>query len=206
MIEVTVPYASQTQRDGIEENTLTLRRRQKLEKYRQLLDEFRQQPGAAAELHVIIVGSLGAIPNETMKEFTKLAPEPLAKRYAKRIVAATITGSRILYHTPRRQGTHREEAQASEDREVAPATSSDSDHDIERDGERRREELDQQGEEVPAARLARDDSSFSSGDSDSESDSIDERMRDETAESSSDDGSVVYWMSKGSAVRNAGMQ
>ena len=136
VIEVTVPYASRAQRDRIEQDTLTIRRRQKLEKYYQLLDEFRQQPGAAAELHVIVV--LGAIPNETLKKLAKLAPNPLAKRYAKRIVATTITCSRILYLDSRRQGAHGATHQASEDGEVASATSSASDQDTERNRERRR--------------------------------------------------------------------
>ena len=206
VIEVTVPCASQTQRNGTEENTLTLRRRQKLEKYRQLLNEFQQQPGAAAELHVIVIGSLGAIPNETMKELAELAPKPLAKRYGRRIVAATITGSRILYLEARRQGVrHTATHRASEDSEVAPTTSSDSNSDGERNGEWRREELDRQGEEGSSPHLARDDSSFSSSGDVSGSDSVDERIMDEATESS-DDGSVIYWASRGSTVGDAGMQ
>ena len=210
VIEVTVPYASRTQRDGTAQDTLMIRRRQKLEKYHQLLDEFQQQPGAAAELHVIVVGSLGAIPNETMKELTKLAPKPLAKRYAKRIVAATIMGSRILYVEARRQGKQPGEThQTSDDTEAAPATSSNSD--TERNGdERREEELDQQDEEVRAPHPARDDGDFSSSDEDSVTDSIDS-IETQEAESSSDDGSVVYWNRQQSrqapgSLSNAGMQ
>ena len=92
MVEITVPYASRTQRDGTQQDTLAIRRAHKLDKYQQLITEIRDQPGAAAELHVIVVGSLGAIPDDTMKELTKLAPAPLAKRYAKRIVTQNTSG------------------------------------------------------------------------------------------------------------------
>ena len=121
-------------------------------------------------------------------------------------MAATITGSRILYLEARRQGERRPAThRASEDIEVAPTTSSDSNSDGERNEERRREELDRQSEEEPAPHLARDDSSFSSSDDVSGSDSVDERIMDEATESS-DDGSVIYWASRGSTVGDAGMQ
>lgn len=210
VVEITVPYASTTQRDGSRQDTLAMRRAQKLDKYQQLIEEIQNQPGAAAELHVIIVGSLGAIPDATMKELLKLAPAPLAKRYAKRIVAATILGSRILYLGSRKRGNHRGEThRASDDTEAAPATSSSSD--VERyGGERGREELDRQNEELAPPHPARDDSDFSSSDTDSVTDSIDSQATPE-AESSSDDGSVVYWNRQQSrqtpgSLSNAGMQ
>ena len=210
VVEITVPYASTTQRDGSRQDTLAMRRTQKLDKYQQLIEEIQNQPGAAAELHVIIVGSLGAIPDATMKELLKLAPAPLAKRYAKRIVAATILGSRILYLGSQKRGNHRGEThRASGDTEAAPATSSSSD--VERyGGERGREELDRQNEELAPPHPARDDSDFSSSDTDSVTDSIDSQATPE-AESSSDDGSVVYWNRQQSrqtpgSLSNAGMQ
>ena len=211
VVEITVPYASTTQRDGSRQDTLAMRRAQKLDKYQPLIEEIQNQPGAAAELHVIIVGSLGAIPDATMKELLKLAPAPLAKRYAKRIVAATILGSRILYLGPQKRGNPRGEThQASDDTEDAPATSSSSD--VERNGDTRRgEELDQPDEEGPAPHPARDDSTLSPSSESSVTDSIDS-IETQEVESSSDDGSVVYWMNRSQrrqapgSLSNAGMQ
>ena len=98
MVEVTVPYA--TPSHG--ENTLETRRREKLEKYEPLMTALRRRPGAAAELHVIVIGSLGAIPKSTIKELEKLAPAALTRRYAKRMTAAAILGSRLVYLEARR--------------------------------------------------------------------------------------------------------
>ena len=98
VVEVTVPYATPSHR----ENTLETRRREKLEKCEPLLTALRRRPGAAAELHVIVVGSLGAIPKSTFKVLEKLAPTSIVRRYAKRMTAAAILGSRLVYLDARR--------------------------------------------------------------------------------------------------------
>ena len=67
--------------------------------------------------------------------------------------------------------------------------------------------VDQREEEGPAPQPARDDTDELVGTSetltDSDSDSIE---AGQSEDSDTDDGSVVYWMSRGSTANGAGMQ
>ena len=199
VVEVTVPYA--TPSHG--ENTLETRRREKLEKYEPLMTALRRRPGAAAELHVIVIGSLGAIPKSTIKELEKLAPAALTRRYAKRMTAAAILGSRLIYLESRRS-TQTTTNQGG----TARTTSGEGDTDSS-DSEAKQAEatVDQREEEGPTPQPARDDTDELVGTSgtltDSDSDSIEAGQSDD---SDTDDGSVVYWMSRGSTANGAGMQ
>ena len=170
VVEVTVPYA--TPSHG--ENTLETRRREKLEKYEPLMTALRRRPGAAAELHVIVIGSLGAIPKSTIKELEKLAPAALTRRYAKRMTAAAILGSRLVYLEARRPNqTTRIQG------DTVRTTSSEGDTDSSNSEAREAVvTVDQREEEGPAPQPARDDTDELVGtsgtltDSDSDSDSI----------------------------------
>ena len=197
VVEVTVPYA--TQSHG--ENTLETRRRQKLVKYEPLLTALRRRPGAAAELHVIVIGSLGAVPKSTLKVLEKLAPTTTVRRYTKRMTAAAILGSRLVYldarrpsQTARIRGDTAGTRSGEEDRDSSDTEAAQADTTV-----------DQREEEAPTPPLARDDTDELSGTSETLTDS-DSIKAGHTDDSDTDDGSVVYWMSRGSSAGDAGMQ
>ena len=197
IVEVTVPYATPS-RGG---NTLEMRRREKLEKYQPLMETLTRRPGAAAELHVIVIGSLGAIPKETIKELEKLAPTSLVKRYVKRMAAAAILGSRMIYLESRRPNQTRartdNRAEAPDDpRDEANAASS-GDEANEPSAE---STVDQREEETATPQPERDDTDELLGSPETPTDSGSTGSW-ESEESDTDDGSVVYWMSGGSTVQ-----
>ena len=96
LVEVTVPYGSMTTIQGQEMTTLQARRNEKLAKYGPLVEAARTQFGINVELYVITVSSLGAIPEETMRDLRRLVLVN-ATRAAKRMVITAIRGSRDVY-------------------------------------------------------------------------------------------------------------
>ena len=114
LVEVTVPYGSTTTIQGQEVTTLQARRNDKLTKYGPLVEAARAQFERNVELYVITVSSLGAIPEETMRDLRRLVLAN-APRAAKKMVFAAIKGSRDVYLNKtrtRRQGEEEEEREA----------------------------------------------------------------------------------------------
>jgi hypothetical protein len=112
IIEVTVPYAQQTQRfehregeeeevpDAEELSTLEVRRREKVAKYSKLVQDCKRIFGLECKLHIIVVSSLGAIPKETLTTLQKLLhcqPRTLSL-WLKRLSVAAIRGSMVLFY------------------------------------------------------------------------------------------------------------
>lgn len=101
VLEITVPYGSYT--DGDDHNsrisTLDKRRTEKKEKYKELIEEIKSTFNMDAELHVIVVSSLGAVSKDTYREISTLLHENKmnCKRTARAISAAAIRGSALIY-------------------------------------------------------------------------------------------------------------
>ena len=93
---MTVPYGQMTERDGERISTLKARRQEKENKYEQLMAAVRRQFQVQAELFVIVVSSLGAVPEETLRDLRRLVLAQ-AITTAKRLVAAALKGSRDVY-------------------------------------------------------------------------------------------------------------
>ena len=101
IIEITVPYGMLS--DNNDENrrifTLETRRKQKTEKYKELVQESEQQFGCKVRFSVIIESSLGALPKETISELRKFT---MNKRklnlLCRRIVGASFTDSMLIYY------------------------------------------------------------------------------------------------------------
>ena len=79
--------------------TLETRRKQKTEKYKELVQESEQQFGCKVRFSVIIESSLGALPKETISELRKFT---MNKRklnlLCRRIVGASFTNSMLIYY------------------------------------------------------------------------------------------------------------
>lgn len=95
IIEITIPYGSMAE-NGI--STLTTRREEKIEKYGALLLACKDQLQMDIFLHVIIISSLGFIPEETLTEFATLLgkSKPKVKKLAKRCVRIVLEESRKI--------------------------------------------------------------------------------------------------------------
>ncbi|KAH0795120.1 hypothetical protein GPJ56_000963 [Histomonas meleagridis] len=61
-----------TDNDRERVSTLELARKKKIEKYSKLVEEIRTNWKAKVSLFVIVVSSLGAVPNETLKDLVSL--------------------------------------------------------------------------------------------------------------------------------------
>ena len=96
VIEVTVPYGQMTERGGERISTLKARREEKENKYEHLMAAARRQFQVQTELFVIVVSSLGAVPEETLRDLRRLVLAQ-ANTTAKRLVAAALKGSRDIY-------------------------------------------------------------------------------------------------------------
>ena len=114
IVEVTVSYGSTTRLNGRETDTLQARREEKIRKYTALVDAARAQFTVNVGLYVIVVSSLGAIPEATMRDLRHLVLAR-ANGTAKKMVTAAIKGSRDIYlnkTTTRRQREEEEEREA----------------------------------------------------------------------------------------------
>ena len=96
VIEVTVPYGQLTDRNGERVSTLKIRREEKVRKYEQLLETARRQYQIQAELYVIVVSSLGAVPEETINDLRRLVLAQ-ANTTVKRMVIAALKGSHDIF-------------------------------------------------------------------------------------------------------------
>lgn len=79
--------------------TLMIRRREKSDKYKSLVEECKKQLNCEATLLVYIVSSLGALPAETLEDLKKVTKSVKdAGKLAGRMVAAALRESMILYY------------------------------------------------------------------------------------------------------------
>ena len=98
IIEFTIPYGMKSDVDDASSTTLELRRSQKLNKYIPLLEDCKQQFHCDAELLIIIVSSLGAVPKETIDDVKKIAPSDRAwKKIVMKMVMTSIRESMFIY-------------------------------------------------------------------------------------------------------------
>ena len=97
--EFTIPYGMMSNRNGESQSTLSLRRSEKLEKYRNLINDCNEKFNCETTLLVFIISSLGAIPVETIEDLKKvtLSDKDVGK-LGGRMVAAAIRESMILYY------------------------------------------------------------------------------------------------------------
>ena len=94
-MEVRVSYRAMTTIDGRRMTTLQPRREQKLAKCTPLKEAASRQFGCRVELYVV-VSSLGAIPEETLRHLRRLVLVS-ASTTAKRMVISTLMASREVY-------------------------------------------------------------------------------------------------------------
>ena len=98
IIEITCPYAMDTDTPTGRKSSLDIRREDKLKKYEPLVDDIKSTWNADVSLHVIVVSSLGAITTDTEKELMKIfKTKNRANNIAKRCVVAAIKGSWSIF-------------------------------------------------------------------------------------------------------------
>lgn len=113
--EFTIPYGMLSNKDGDIQSTLTLRRNQKLEKYRNLVEECNNKFNCETTLLVFVISSLGAIPADTVNELKKVThSDKDAGKLAGRMVAAAIRESMILYYGLKLKGKRKKKKNDSD--------------------------------------------------------------------------------------------
>lgn len=100
LIEVNCPYGGYHSQNGERVSKLSERRQTKINKYQPLVEEIRRKWNAKVSLHVIIISSLGVIPNDTLKDLNSLFHnKKTLKNIARRLsTAATIGSYNIFYN------------------------------------------------------------------------------------------------------------
>ena len=101
IVEITIPYGMLTDDDEHGTiSTLNLRRQQKLNKYKSLIEDCKVQFNCDVDFFVIVVSSLGAIPSETLDELKRITgTEADWKKIAKQMVITSLRESMfIAYH------------------------------------------------------------------------------------------------------------
>lgn len=97
-VEFTIPYGMKTESDDATSTTLDARRLQKINKYKSLVEDCKQQFKCEVELLVIIVSSLGAVPKETIDDIKKIIPSDRAwKKVVMKMIMASIRESIFIY-------------------------------------------------------------------------------------------------------------
>ena len=94
IMEVTTPFGIINARD----NTLKASRKRKITKYAPLVEAIREHDKIKVHLLVVIVTSLGAVPEDTIKDLAEIFSETEIKRIARLLVAASLRGSKRLLH------------------------------------------------------------------------------------------------------------
>ena len=142
IVEVTVPYGSTTRLNGRETDTLQARREEKIRKYTALVDAARAQFSVNVRLYVIVVSSLGAIPEATMRDLRHLVLAR-ANGTAKKMVSAAIRGSRDVYLNKTSQQNRGQDREPPRNTEAPPANNQarDPPEEEERDEEESSESL-----------------------------------------------------------------
>ena len=138
IIEVTSPYGHLTlnPNNGDRISTLTQRREEKINKYRQLIEDCRNAFNVQVDFYVIVVSSLGAIPDETFQELKALyKDEKTAKIVAKRCTIAALRESMLLMYKnfSRNQRTINNVDDTEEQASPAASDSEDTMEDIQED-------------------------------------------------------------------------
>ena len=98
IVEITVPYGMKNDREGDFSTTLDLRRAQKINKYKPLVECCKSQFNCDVELFVIVVSSLGAMPKETINDLIKLTKSKQAwKKLAMNMIITSLRESMFIY-------------------------------------------------------------------------------------------------------------
>ena len=99
IIEVNCPYGAMELRDDQEPiSKLTIRHAYKTRKYQHLVEELKQKLDLHVTFAAVIVSSLGAVPQETINDLSKIFNTKETKTLAKKISYQAILGSAVIYH------------------------------------------------------------------------------------------------------------
>ena len=111
IIEITCPYGMMTDTNTGRESSLDVRRKEKEKKYAPLIEDIKSTWNADAELHVIVVSSLGAIPKETLNTLINIfGTKKRASLIAKRCVVAALRGSWAIFFGKNLLSSHRNDS------------------------------------------------------------------------------------------------
>ena len=96
--EFTIPYGMLTNVNGDNISTLTVRRNDKITKYKCLVNDCHSQFHCETKLFVFVISSLGAIPRETLDELKAVTgSNKTALKLAARMAAAALRETMLLY-------------------------------------------------------------------------------------------------------------
>ena len=96
--EFTIPYGMLTDMDGVSTSTLSVRRKEKICKYKQLIEDCKAEFSCDATLLVFVISSVGACPVETVNELKRITDNTKdALKLAARMVAASLRESMFVY-------------------------------------------------------------------------------------------------------------
>ena len=101
IVEFTIPFGQNTKRNGRGEEqemrTLEKARKDKEEKYKTLVNKCQEELGLNTEYYIIVISSLGAMPEETLEELRKIFGTKKYKGIARMMVRKAIKESRKIY-------------------------------------------------------------------------------------------------------------
>ena len=96
--EFTIPYGMMSDNHGQMESTLSSTRKMKINKYKNLIEDCKSQFNCEVNFYVIIVSSLGAVPNETLGDLDKITSSKKdTKMLACRMVATSLRESMFIF-------------------------------------------------------------------------------------------------------------
>ena len=98
VIEITVPYNQETQKNGELMNTLELRQDEKENKYRDLINELRECTGFQTEYYTVVVSSLGHVTERTKQNMIKLFGKTKGKKICEKLSLSALRGSACIYY------------------------------------------------------------------------------------------------------------
>ena len=135
IVEVNCPYGGYTISNGSRTSKLRLRRIEKIDKYKDLVNEIASKWNAKVHFYTIVISSLGVVPKESLRDLKKLmGSKNRTLKAAKRIALAVLIGSYnifyerdlkpTLYFTPREDTNDR---LSSDHTNESNTSSSDSD-------------------------------------------------------------------------------
>ena len=191
VIEVTVPYGQMTERGGERISTLKARREEKLNKYEQLMAAARRQFQIQTELYVIVVSSLGALPEETLRDLRRLVLDR-TNTTGKRLVAAALKGSYDIYSNRTRSRTTGGNIQGRAGEEESDGE--------QRQGERE-DQRDRHGEQIATSQTDNEDpwlpereGTDEEDETEAGSDDSEERGRHGDSSNSEEDPATPWWV------------
>ena len=100
LIEINSPYGTMNDRNDGPKSSLQLRREEKINKYKEYIELCKNRLKIDVELYVIVISSLGIIPNETNKDLKKLfnGNKKVLHLVARRCVVATLRESMLIFY------------------------------------------------------------------------------------------------------------